>query len=611
MAAFLLIIVGIWSLFLSSPQVCGAEHQNNPRFSEKTLVMDGHVRHDIGALQNHVDNFGLIGSAPSIPTSFSDAPSGRWPGAQGTDFLWAGGLWVGGLIDEEPLVSTGGWNSVFYGSEAPADTIYPVSAMVPGGGRFPWPNADDDQDGLENEDPRNGLDDDGDGLVDEDFAGIGEQAYRCVMRDDTDLAQQNQPDHIPLGLSVTQESYQWDLPLLTNAIAYEFTITNVGPAQVDEVYLGMFGDFDVEDAQDDRAGFWQGLVTASDGNYYKVSVAYTYDDAANNPVAGLEGWVLLGHTTDSAGVEAPAEVGIHAYRDWWGNASFAQGGDPTNDAERYEVMSTNVVDPPSLHPDDHRILISSGPFLSLAPGASLKYQVALVAGENLAELRDNAAEMVACYQGRVFDRDGQPERVHWIPLAEEIVASGMGSLQARVVELGVEIGIETNLSAADGLQLVRHGSATLAERTWTPDQFSRQETQAGRTRYTVLDTDVGGGPRQYELSLEQAGSVLPLDQLQTDGPLPPVLSLVASPNPFNPRLEIQFTSPAPARVLIQAFDLRGHLVRTLLDEPRSAGAGQVFWDGRDDQGLAAASGVYQLKLLTAGQLVQQRVTLVR
>jgi len=64
------------------------------------------------------------------------------------------------------------------------------------------------------------------------------------------------------------------------------------------------------------------------------------------------------------------------------------------------------------------------------------------------------------------------------------------------------------------------------------------------------------------------------------------------PNPFNPGTWIGFALPTPGRVQIRIFSIDGRLVKTLLDGERGSGYGQVLWDGRDDQGLGAPSGVY-------------------
>lgn len=497
-----------------------------PPSADKGFVTDGHVTHDIGNLHNHVTNWGFIGSAPSVPSSFGHAPSGRWPGATGQDYLWAAGLWVGGKILGEPLVSTGAWNTVWFPSEAPEDTIYAAGSGLPAANRFPWNDPDDDGDGLEDEDPPNGRDDDGDGLVDEDFAGIGHQAFRREYRDDTLEAQQLYPDHTPLGLSVVEESFQWDLPLLNNTIGYQFTITNENVIAIQDVHVAMFSDFDVAEAMDDRTAYWSGEVEASDGQLYPVSVAYIYDDATYQPVPGMEGWVLLGHTTDPEGAAAPAEPAVLCYRDWSGNAAYPQG-DPTNDAERYEVLSTPHIDGNSIHANDWRSLMGSGPFTTLEPGESIQYQVGLVAGENLEAMLASAAELVACYRGRDFEDLGQMVHVPWIPLSENIVA---------------------------------------------------------------VEEELEGEP----------------------DPLPaPTLQLSAHPNPFNPWCEIRFSlaEEGPARVDI--LDLRGNLVRRLFSGQAGAGANARVWDGRDEQGRAAASGIYRVQVSGESRVLETRITLVR
>ena len=81
------------------------------------------------------------------------------------------------------------------------------------------------------------------------------------------------------------------------------------------------------------------------------------------------------------------------------------------------------------------------------------------------------------------------------------------------------------------------------------------------------------------------------------------------PNPFNPQTTIRYrlpeTGPAsgaeaepprPDRARLEVFDLRGRLVRRLVDRVLGAGDHQVVWDGRDDRGGAVASGVYLYRL---------------
>ncbi|MFZ0389491.1 MAG: FlgD immunoglobulin-like domain containing protein [Calditrichia bacterium] len=64
------------------------------------------------------------------------------------------------------------------------------------------------------------------------------------------------------------------------------------------------------------------------------------------------------------------------------------------------------------------------------------------------------------------------------------------------------------------------------------------------------------------------------------------------PNPFNPTTTIAFDLPQDAEVNLQIFDLTGRCIRTLVNGRYSAGRQQAVWDGRNDFGGQAASGIY-------------------
>ena len=94
-------------------------------------------------------------------------------------------------------------------------------------------------------------------------------------------------------------------------------------------------------------------------------------------------------------------------------------------------------------------------------------------------------------------------------------------------------------------------------------------------------------------------------------PLIPILDQNA-PNPFNPLTVIGFSVPGTGgevRLTIYAAD--GRLVRTLVASALSAGRQTVFWDGRDDGGRSAASGVYVYKLEVSGAELSRKMVLVR
>lgn len=84
-----------------------------------------------------------------------------------------------------------------------------------------------------------------------------------------------------------------------------------------------------------------------------------------------------------------------------------------------------------------------------------------------------------------------------------------------------------------------------------------------------------------------------------------------APNPFNPDTEIQFTLSEQARVRIVVYDVSGRRVASLVDGPMEQGVHVVKWDGHDDSGRGAASGVYFVNMLAGSRAFSKRVSLVK
>ncbi len=64
------------------------------------------------------------------------------------------------------------------------------------------------------------------------------------------------------------------------------------------------------------------------------------------------------------------------------------------------------------------------------------------------------------------------------------------------------------------------------------------------------------------------------------------------PNPFNPQTTINYELAVPASVELDIYDVKGALVRRLVRESMPAGHHAAVWNGKDDTGGRAASGVY-------------------
>ncbi len=83
------------------------------------------------------------------------------------------------------------------------------------------------------------------------------------------------------------------------------------------------------------------------------------------------------------------------------------------------------------------------------------------------------------------------------------------------------------------------------------------------------------------------------------------------PNPFNPATQIVFQLDASEAVNLRIFDARGRKVRSLVRSQLPAGEHAVRWDGRNDAGNQAASGVYFVQLQSDSGSETRRAVLLK
>jgi hypothetical protein len=75
------------------------------------------------------------------------------------------------------------------------------------------------------------------------------------------------------------------------------------------------------------------------------------------------------------------------------------------------------------------------------------------------------------------------------------------------------------------------------------------------------------------------------------------------PNPFTASTMIQFSVPktqSATKVELKVYDLRGKLIKTLMNEMSLGGTYQVKWDARDAFGRKVGTGLY-IAVLKAGK----------
>ncbi len=382
--------------------------------------------HNVGNLWVNVTNLGVIGNPWK---NLSTDPSAQYPPGSGIEYLFGAGIWVGARVGEGQnyYVSTALPATEFRPNTLPVGTIYESYEGFPGGSRFVNDDGDFDDYGREliDEDVQDGIDNDDDGLIDEDFAAISQQMFTCVYRDDTEEALNTFAEHVPMGLEVVQKSFAWGIPGSDNFVGLEFTIKNDGRRDLHDVYLGFFCDADAgseatdEYWRDDRAGLVTvdttlGSPTSACQEHLELMIGETHDgDGDGGTVDGWFGAMFLGHTTDPTGRRAPPKAGFSSFRFVSGGAAYEQCGDPANDYQRYDLLSSRRIgcragETEARSDSDYRIFFGTGPFKDLQVGEELTLQVGLVVGPGKLGMIRNAIAAQRIYNGTYEDIDGDP-----------------------------------------------------------------------------------------------------------------------------------------------------------------------------------------------------------
>ncbi|MDH3217099.1 MAG: T9SS type A sorting domain-containing protein [Candidatus Krumholzibacteria bacterium] len=83
------------------------------------------------------------------------------------------------------------------------------------------------------------------------------------------------------------------------------------------------------------------------------------------------------------------------------------------------------------------------------------------------------------------------------------------------------------------------------------------------------------------------------------------------PNPFNPVTYIRYEIGGRSRVVLSIFDVRGRLVRRIVNATRGPGVYTAQWDGRNDRGESVTSGIYFYRLTAGGDVRTKKMVMLK
>jgi len=84
------------------------------------------------------------------------------------------------------------------------------------------------------------------------------------------------------------------------------------------------------------------------------------------------------------------------------------------------------------------------------------------------------------------------------------------------------------------------------------------------------------------------------------------------PNPFNPITTIKYQLPeSNIKVHLNIYNIKGQLVRTLVNEIQNVGIHSIIWDGKNNDGRDLSSGIYLYRLKTEKYINTKKMLLLK
>lgn len=251
----------------------------------------------------------------------------------------------------------------------------------------------------------------------------------------------------------------------------------------------------------------------------------------------------------------------------------------------------------------------------LLSGTGIPVSVAVGAQFDFQTITDSAGGMIACWKdsrqdptqysgpGRIFGQNIN----HDGTLGGSVVAAAVALVSFDASPSSVRLHWSVP-SLMPVYRLERRESNGVWEVSATA-----QLSVTGADEVDVIDTDVlPAHTYDYRLSWDASGqtqhSVLATVRVPSELGLR--LAVLGQPR-SDGRAVIAFTLPADGAVRLNLYDVSGRLVRALLSGSSTGGTHAINWDGRDDSGRVAPSGVYVAQLDAGAKVLTTRVLVVK
>ncbi|MEF3694590.1 MAG: FlgD immunoglobulin-like domain containing protein, partial [Candidatus Cloacimonadota bacterium] len=117
-----------------------------------------------------------------------------------------------------------------------------------------------------------------------------------------------------------------------------------------------------------------------------------------------------------------------------------------------------------------------------------------------------------------------------------------------------------------------------------------------------------------EVMFAEIQVVFPIGVTANENDVTPTVSNMLNqnyPNPFNPTTTISFSLPAAGPANLSIFNVKGQLVKTLVNGELGFGSHSYVWNGTDNSGSAVSSGIYYYRLNAGNQTETRKMVMVK
>ena len=193
---------------------------------------------------------------------------------------------------------------------------------------------------------------------------------------------------------------------------------------------------------------------------------------------------------------------------------------------------------------------------------------------------------------------------------ETVTSTNLQENAAQYIRLTSDDPVLATLTNDDGPDsyLELHAIMTFGDSAWTVwsgSPINVDTTDPSTVYFVVVSQNDAGSDFDYTLTFTDGA-------MSTDLEIPDKFSIShAYPNPFNPQTNIQIDLQNPQRVQVYIYDIKGQMVKTLVNRHLVAGQHVFTWNGRNYQGHPVSTGTYFVRIKGKSQERWQKVTLLK